>query len=82
MAFEWLIEQMKKHLRPLHVKTHVKGLLVNKILINEGVAINLMPRSTFVWLRKQPKHLIPSNIIVTDFNDKMPTSKGIVLVNL
>ena len=82
MPFEWPTKLINKHLRPLYIKAHSNGWLVNKVLINERVAINLMLRSTFVWLGKQAKDLMPSNVVMIDFNGKMLALERMVLIDL
>ncbi|RYQ84470.1 hypothetical protein Ahy_B10g103815 [Arachis hypogaea] len=56
------------HLRPLHITTTLSGIKVNKVLIDGGAAISLLPER---MLRKVGKHLddlVPTNIAVTDFS--------------
>ena len=82
MVVEWPIEQTRKHLRPLHIKAHVNGQPVNKIIIDRGASVNLMPRLNFMQLGKQLKDFMPYNIVVIDFNGKVSALKEMVLVNL
>ena len=36
-------EKMSQHLKPLYIKAHVDGLPVDRILVDRGLAINVMP---------------------------------------
>lgn len=36
-------EVLKAHLRPLHIKALVEGKMINKVLINVGATISLLP---------------------------------------
>ena len=54
----------------------------NNMLINKGVVVNLMPKSTIVWLGKYLKDLMPSNIVVMEFHGKMSLLEGMVILNL
>ncbi|RYR34748.1 hypothetical protein Ahy_A10g049755 isoform B [Arachis hypogaea] len=56
------------HLRPLHITTTLSGIKVNKILIDGGVAISLLPERMLIKVGKHPDDLVPTNIVVTNFS--------------
>ncbi|RYQ85730.1 hypothetical protein Ahy_B10g105318 [Arachis hypogaea] len=61
------IEKQMSYLRPLYITTTLSGIKVNKVLIDGGVAISLLPERMLINVRKHPDDLVPTNIAVTDF---------------
>ncbi|RYQ99043.1 hypothetical protein Ahy_B07g086891 isoform A [Arachis hypogaea] len=55
-------EKQKSHLCPLHITTSLSGIKVNKILIDGGVAISLLPERMLMKVGKHPDDLVPTNI--------------------
>ncbi|RYR10984.1 hypothetical protein Ahy_B05g079475 [Arachis hypogaea] len=61
-------EKQKSHLRPLHITASMSGIKVNKILIDGGVAINLLLERMLMKVGKHPDDLILTNISITDYS--------------
>ena len=55
------------HLKALYVKGMVDGKPVNKMLVDGGASINLMPYTTFRKLGKGPGDLIETDMMLKDF---------------
>lgn len=67
---------MKTHLKPLLIQIKIDGnILVNKLLIDGGASVNLMPEGLMERLRKTDEDLIPQNLLITDFNRKSSKSR-------
>ena len=45
VLFERPDEVMRSHLRPLHIKIDIDGKLINRVLVNGGATINLLPEA-------------------------------------
>ncbi|RYR22256.1 hypothetical protein Ahy_B03g067542 [Arachis hypogaea] len=60
-------EKQMSHLRPLHITTILNGFKINKVLIDSGAAISLLPERMLRKVEKHPDDLVPTNIAVTDF---------------
>ncbi|RYR31805.1 hypothetical protein Ahy_B01g056722 [Arachis hypogaea] len=58
-------EKQMSHLRPLHITTTLSGIKVNKVLIDGGVAISLLPERMLMKVGKHPDDLILTNIADT-----------------
>ena len=43
---------MTQHLKPLYIKAHMNGRPVNKVLVDNGVAINILPYKMLSKLAK------------------------------
>ncbi|XP_072087185.1 uncharacterized protein [Arachis hypogaea] len=72
-------EKQMSHLHPLYITTTLSGIKVNKVLIDGGAAISLLPERMLIKVGKHPDHLVPTNISVTDFSG---ASTARVLVTL
>ena len=82
MLFERLDKVMKSHLRPLHIKANIAGKMVNRVLVDGGAFINLLPESMLIKFGKTVEHLMKANIVVTDFIGKTSISKGMIMLNV
>ncbi|XP_057446268.1 uncharacterized protein LOC130738310 [Lotus japonicus] len=67
---------MKSHLKPLFVWAKVEEKGVNKVLVDGGAAINLMPRFMLKKLGKTEADLIPHDMVLSDYEGKTSTSMG------
>ncbi|RYQ99041.1 hypothetical protein Ahy_B07g086889 [Arachis hypogaea] len=61
-------ERQKSHIRPLHITTTLSGIKVNKVMIDGGATISLLPKRMLMKVEKHPDDLDPTNIVVTDFS--------------
>ena len=73
---------MKEHLRPLHSRVIVEGIPTNRVLVDDGVVVNLMPKIVFKKLGKSESDLIPTNMVVTDFNGRTSPSDGVTMLTI
>ncbi|KAH7851303.1 hypothetical protein Vadar_009568 [Vaccinium darrowii] len=67
---------MTQHLRPLYIQGHLDGIPVNRILVDNGSAANLMPRFMLVKLGKGDQDLLPSSASISDFAGGITTAQG------
>ena len=56
-----------RHLKALYVKGLVDGKPMNKMLVDGGASINLMPYTTCRKLGKGPEDLIETDMMLKDF---------------
>ncbi|KAH7861485.1 hypothetical protein Vadar_026760 [Vaccinium darrowii] len=61
---------------------HLDGILVNRILVDNGSAANLMPHFMLVKLGKGDQDLLPSSASISDFAGGITTAQGIIIMNL
>ncbi|RYR34196.1 hypothetical protein Ahy_A10g048932 [Arachis hypogaea] len=64
------------HLHPLHKTTTLSGIKVNKVLIDGGATISLLPERMLMKVGKHPDDLVLTNIAVTDFSGTSTPAKG------
>lgn len=80
--FERPMQEQKSHLRPLHVKALTEGKPTNKVLIDGGVSINLIPQALLKKLGKNDSDFLATNLVVTVFSVKLSTPDGVVMLNV
>ncbi|XP_015953779.1 uncharacterized protein LOC107478145 [Arachis duranensis] len=72
-------ERQMSHLRPLQIVAVVNGFKINKVLIDDGVAISLLLE---MMLGKYFAKLVPTNIAVIDFSGNYTPAKGLVTLTV
>ena len=65
-----------RHLKALYVKGLVDGKPMNKMLVDGGAFVNLMPYTTFRKLGKGPGDLIETNMMLKDFRGNASKTRG------
>ncbi|KAL2962764.1 hypothetical protein AAZX31_17G163700 [Glycine max] len=73
---------MRCHMKPLHLTTMVEDKIINKILVDGGAALNILPRSMLWRFGRNVEDLIPHNIVVADFCGKPLDSKGAICLDV
>jgi hypothetical protein len=68
VIFEMPQEKNYKHLKALYLKGYINGHPVNKMLVDIGAAVNIMPYSMLHRLGHSAKYLIKTNVTLSDFN--------------
>ena len=43
IIFEKLSKRMSRHLKPLFIKVHMDGIPINRVLVDNGAAVNILP---------------------------------------
>ena len=56
-----------RHLKALYIKGFVDGKPMNKMLVDGGASVNLMPYTTFRKLGKGPGDLLETDMMLRDF---------------
>jgi hypothetical protein len=82
IIFEKPQEKNYKHLKAPYLKGYINGHSVNKMLVDIGAAINIMPYSVLCRLGRSAEDLIKTNIALSDFNDQASEAQGILNVDL
>jgi hypothetical protein len=68
VIFEKPRERNYKHLKALYLKGYINGHSINKILVDTGTTVNIMPYSVLRRLGCSTEDLIKTNIALSDFN--------------
>ena len=65
-----------RHLKALYMKGFVDRKPMNKILVDGGASVNLMPYTTFRKLGKGPGDLIETDMMLKDFGGNASKTRG------
>ena len=65
-----------QHLKALYMKGFVDGKPMNKMLVDGGASVNLMPYTTFRKLGKGPGDLIETDMMLKDFEGNASKTRG------
>ena len=69
-------------LKALYVKGFVDGKPMNKMLVDGGASINLMPYTTFHKLGKGLGDLLKTNMMLRNFGENTSKTRGAINVEL
>jgi hypothetical protein len=82
VIFEKLREKNYKHLKALYLKGYINGHPVNKMLVDTGAAVNIMPYSVLRQLGRSAEDLIKTNVMLSNFNGQASEAQGVLNVDL
>ena len=73
---------MRHHLKPLYISAEFDGILLNRVLVDNGAAVNILPSRTLKKLGKEKVRLIPTSTSIAGFTGESKSPKGIVSIRL
>jgi hypothetical protein len=76
--FEKPWEKNYKHLKALYLKGYINGHPVNKMLVDTGAAVNIMPYSVLRRLGRSAEDLIKTNVTLSEFNGQASEAQGVL----
>lgn len=80
--FERPSDTMKSHLKPLFITGKFEHILVNKILVDYGATVNLMPHRMLAKIGKYDTDAKPHNMVLTNYEGKVGSTLGAIQVEL
>ncbi|XP_024632807.1 uncharacterized protein [Medicago truncatula] len=81
-VFERPDASMRLHLKPLFIQAKINGVGVNKVLVDGGATVNLLPQSFLGKIGLLDSNLRPHNVISTNYEGTTGNSFGAVEVDL
>jgi hypothetical protein len=81
-SFEKPDESMKSHLKPLFIQVKANNVGVNKVLIDGGAAVNLMPEFMLKKIGKSTTDLHTHNIVLSNYEGETGFSLGAIQVDI
>jgi hypothetical protein len=69
-------------LKALYLKGYINGHPVNKMLVDTGATVNIMPYSVLRRLGRSAEDLIKTNVTLSDFNAQASEAQGVLNVDL
>ncbi|GKV11259.1 hypothetical protein SLEP1_g22525 [Rubroshorea leprosula] len=82
IIFNKLDESVACHIKPLYISTHMDGVPVNRVLVDNGAAVNVIPSFTLRNLGKNSEDLVYTDVTISDFIGGVNKSKGVLSVAL
>jgi hypothetical protein len=82
VIFEKPREMNYKNLKALYLKSYINGHPINKMLVDTGAAVNIMPYSVLCRLGRSTEDLIKTNLTLSDFNGQASEAQGVLNVDL
>jgi hypothetical protein len=73
---------MCQHLKPLYIKVHMDGRPVNRVLVDNGAAVNILPTSMLRKLLKTENDLIATDVSVSGFAGGATKTKGVIPIEV
>ena len=71
-----------RHLKALYMNGFVDGKPMNKMLVDGGASVNLMPYTTFRKLGKGPEDLMETDMMLKDFGGNTSKTRGATNIEL
>nr|KYP41519.1 Putative AC transposase [Cajanus cajan] len=81
-VFDSPTQEMKDHLKPLLLTLMIEGHEVNKVLVDEGAAINILSQIMLKRFGKTLADLKPHNILISDYAGKSSQPEGMILLDV
>ena len=75
-------ERASSHIKPLYIEAHFDGIPLNRVLVDNGAAVNVLPQRTLEALGKSHRDLIGTNVTVSDFVGQVNNTRGMLAVDL
>jgi hypothetical protein len=75
-------EVSSQHLKPLYIRGHIDGKSISMMLIDGGVAVNLMSYSIFKNLGREDDELVKTNLMLNSVGGNTIKARGVVSMEL
>ena len=73
---------MNHHLKPLFIQAKINGVSVNKVLVDGGATVNLLPQSLLGKIGLVDTDLKPHNVVLTNYEGTTGNSLGAIEMEL
>ncbi|GKV17141.1 hypothetical protein SLEP1_g27682 [Rubroshorea leprosula] len=70
IVFEKPEEKMANHVRPLYINAHMNGTPINRVLVDNGAAVNVLPTCMLYKIGKSLDDLVHTKVIISDFTKR------------
>jgi hypothetical protein len=82
IIFEKPTLAMCQHLKPLYIKAHMDGRPVNRVLVDNGAAVNILPTSMLRKLLKIENDIIATDVSISGFASRATKTKGVIPIEV
>ena len=73
---------MKNHLKPLFIRAKIGEVTINKILVDCGATINIIPQFMLEKLGKRYADIKPHNMVLSNYEGCIGTTMGVIQLDL
>ena len=82
VIFEKPTDKKYRHLKPLYLKGYINGKPVNRMMVDTGATVNLLPYAVCHKIGRTEEDLVKTNVILNDFKGNPTPAKGVLNVDL
>ena len=82
MILEKPTMEMTRHIRPLYVRAHFNGKPVSKVLVDNGLVVNVMPLRMLRALGSGIGDLFETNVYVSTFTGEISETLGLFPIDI
>jgi hypothetical protein len=76
------LEESSQHLKPLYVRGHINRKLICRMLIESGIAINLMSYSIFKKLGREDDEVVMTKLTLNSVGVNLMEARGVISIEL
>ena len=73
---------MTRQIKPLYVRTHLNGIPISRVLINNGLAVNVMSLRMLRALERNISDIIETKVTVFAFTREVSKTLGILPIDI
>lgn len=73
---------MKSDLKPLFIRVKIENTSINKVLVDGGAVVYLMPHLILNKIDKFDTYLRPHNMVLSNYEGKIDTTMGVIQVDI
>ncbi|GLT57491.1 hypothetical protein SLA2020_304590 [Shorea laevis] len=73
---------MVKHIKPLYIHADLDGMLINRVLVDNRAAVNVLPTCMLHKIGKSLGDLMETEVTISDFTGGVNRSRGILPAEL
>ena len=82
VIFEKPADKKYRHLKPLYLKGYINGKPVNRMIVDTGTVVNLLPYTVCRKIGRTKEDLVKTNVVLNDFKGNPTPAKGVLNVDL
>ena len=72
----------RSHLKPLLIRTKVEETAINKVLVDCGATVNIMPHHILKKIGKFDTDIRSHNVVLSDYEGRTKTTMGVIQVDI
>jgi len=82
IIFEKPVDKKYRHLKPLYLKGYNNGKPINRMMVDTGAAVNLLPYAVCCKIGRTEEDLVKTNVVLNYFKGNPTPAKGVLNVDL